>query len=74
MSASAWLKKEAAPQKRKSKHQWLANNIVLVAENDRNPKAHCLLCTIQYALKNKGKSPWSSFFHHMRIEQKIEDE
>ena len=41
MSASTRLKKEAAPQKRKSKHEWLAKNVALVSENDRNQKAHC---------------------------------
>ena len=74
MSASARLKKEAAPQKRKSKHEWLAKNVTLVAENDRNQKAHCPLCTLQYAVKNEGKSSWSSFLHHMRLEHKVENE
>ena len=36
MSASAWLKKETTPQKRKSKHKWLAKNVALVLENNRN--------------------------------------
>ena len=73
MSASTRLK-EAAPQKRKSKHEWLAKNVTLVVENDRNQKAHCSLCTLQYVVKNEGKSSWSSFLHHMRIEPKVENE
>ena len=55
MSAFTQLKKEAAPQKRKSKHQWLAKNVTLVSENDRNQKARCPLCSLQYAVKNEGK-------------------